>query len=206
MCLWNNWNTAQPSAGTDDEDYVEFQGSDSKRNDTTNNDTNITCNIIEYAISDSVPKQNPDNGHYYQYVNHTGITWPTAKTAAESKVFNDVNGHLVTITTESENEFIDNLVPEHSYSWIGLTEKVTEGDFKWADCDPDKSYRNGDSNQPSAGTDDEDYVQFVASNGKWNDVSNNIDSPADNYITRYVVEYDDIQPAQNPENGHYYIY
>ena len=96
--VWLNWEAAELYAGTD-EDYVEFLGSNSKWNDTTNNDTNITGYNIEYAISDSAPKQNTENGHYYQYVNDPGRTWTDAKTAAESKMFNDFNGHLVTITT-----------------------------------------------------------------------------------------------------------
>ena len=87
-----------------------------------------------------------------------------------------------------------------------MTDKVTEGDFRWAAGDADKYYRHWNSNQPSAGTHDQDDVQFFEEDGKWNAVSINIASSADNYINGYVVGYDDIQHAQNPENGHYYIY
>ena len=69
---YSNWDTAQPSACTD-EDYVKFLSSNSKWNNTTNNDTGITGYVIEYA-PDSPPVSNPDNGHYSEYVNAPRIT------------------------------------------------------------------------------------------------------------------------------------
>jgi hypothetical protein len=48
----------------------------------------------------------PENQHAYRVVVvNDGITWTKANTAAES-----VNGHLATITTESENRFVWTLV------------------------------------------------------------------------------------------------
>ena len=47
--------------------------------------------------------------HYNQYAIHPGIHWTAGKTAEESKVFNDVNGQLVTRTTASENDFVAEL-------------------------------------------------------------------------------------------------
>ena len=67
----------------------------------------------------------------YPNVDDPGITWTYAKTAAESKVFNDVNGLLVTITTASENDFVAGLVTYDAHSWIALTDKDIEGTYTW---------------------------------------------------------------------------
>ena len=57
------------------------------------------------------PILNPENGHYYALVDHftdTGnvITWPDANAATELLSFNGLPGHLATIESASENQFI----------------------------------------------------------------------------------------------------
>jgi hypothetical protein len=72
---------------------------------------------------------NPENGHYYEYVDADNIIWTDAKIAAELRIYNGVNGHLVTIT--NENDFVNNLIPRNSHSWIGLSDETIEGQYKW---------------------------------------------------------------------------
>ena len=61
-------------------------------------------------------KYNPENGHYYAY-NQTESSWEEAKLYAEK-----INGHLVTITDENENNWIlvtfISVINQHV--WIGL--------------------------------------------------------------------------------------
>ncbi|MCX6668210.1 MAG: lectin-like protein [Methanothrix sp.] len=54
------------------------------------------------------------NGHYYEAVLvPEGISWDDAEAAAEAK-----GGHLVTITSEAENEFVYNLVAGDDRYWF----------------------------------------------------------------------------------------
>jgi hypothetical protein len=88
-----------------------------------------------------------------------------------------MGGHLVTITSSGEQSFLYNLWPS---GWIGLTDEVTEGTWRWVTGES-YSYSNWNSGEPNnAGN--EDYVQFV-SNGRWNDLPNN-------YALPYVLEFE----------------
>ncbi len=64
------------------------------------------------AIS-HVPLLNPVNGHFYEAVTVSGgIDWSDAKVAAELRSFRGVQGHLVTVTTAQEDNFIATNFPE----------------------------------------------------------------------------------------------
>ena len=80
--------------------------------------------IITAITPDAIaqyPIQNSNNDHYDEYVPAANISWTDAKIAAESKMFHGISGHLVTITSESENHLVDGLASNNSRVWIGLT-------------------------------------------------------------------------------------
>jgi hypothetical protein len=115
--------------------------------------------------------QNNYNGHSY-YRSTGSAYWTQAKSNCAA-----MGGHLVTVTTSGENSFIYNLWPS---GWIGLTDEVTEGTWKWVTGET-YSYTSWNSGEPNnAGN--EDYVQFVGS-GKWNDLPNAVSLP-------YVLEFE----------------
>ncbi|MCK9441150.1 MAG: hypothetical protein M0Q13_06995 [Methanothrix sp.] len=61
------------------------------------------------------PKSAGGNGHYYEAVLVPGgITWNDANTRA-----NAAGGHLATITSAAENQFVYNLVAEYDDYWLG---------------------------------------------------------------------------------------
>lgn len=111
------------------------------------------------------------NGH--SYYRSTGLAfWSAAKAACDN-----MGGHLVTITSQAENNFIFGLWPS---GWIGLTDEVTEGVWRWVTGEA-YSYTSWNSGEPNnAGN--EDYVQFVGG-GKWNDLPNGVNLP-------YVLEFE----------------
>jgi hypothetical protein len=72
------------------------------------------------AASAQGPVLNPSNGHYYERVLSLGITWPAAKTAAESMSHMGLSGHLATLTSAAENDWVfTNLAPPLNGYWMG---------------------------------------------------------------------------------------
>lgn len=123
--------------------------------------------------------QNNYNGHSY-YRSTGSMTWTDARQACLN-----MGGHLVTVTSAAENNFIFNLWPS---GWIGLTDEVVEGQWRWVTGEP-FSWSNWNAGEPNnAGN--EDYIQFVGG-GRWNDLPN-VSLP-------YVLEFDYIVTFTNWE-------
>jgi hypothetical protein len=82
--------------------------------------------VVEVEESEVVPF----DGRHYQVVKHDGITWETAKDFAECREFNGVIGHLATLTSLAEDEFVDELRRE-SFKSGGLSRpEVWVGGFQ----------------------------------------------------------------------------
>ncbi len=72
-----------------------------------------------------------DTGHYYQLF-HATRDFNNALTTASSKTYNGLPGHLATITTQAELDFLSSVFPELHGVWIGASDSVAEGTFRWA--------------------------------------------------------------------------
>ncbi|HET7091989.1 MAG TPA: C-type lectin domain-containing protein, partial [Thermomicrobiales bacterium] len=135
------------------------------------------------------------NGHVYEYVPVPG-SWTTARTAASSRLFRSVAGHLVTIGDAIENGIVGGLRSGGDLrGWIGLTDEAVNGSFGWITGEP-LGYTNWFPGEPSnglpAGTGGEDYVE-IFSDGRWNDQA--VDGRGLNQ--GYVVEYE-VNPFFGP--------
>lgn len=179
---------------------------------------------VALAHANGGPVQNSDNGHYYEPV--TGaISWQDARDAAAGSVFNGCPGHLVTITSQAENDFLVNAFPQavtgpgnRDYYWLGGFQPAP---FEVPGPDPDPaagwewvtgelfSYTNwtaGEPNDSSANA--ENVLSFFhpAGSGRWNDFPDVLSGPL--LQAGYIIEYScifaavDIKPGsdRNPIN------
>jgi hypothetical protein len=79
------------------------------------------------AVTNAAP--DPFDGRFYEVVLFDGISWQDAKTAAEAMSHQNVQGHLATINTKSENDFIKSLYDSkfpggnRTEVWIGGSQK-----------------------------------------------------------------------------------
>lgn len=145
------------------------------------------------------PIENPENGHFYEAVAvEGGLSWDEARTAAEARVFNGVNGHLVTVTSRSEHDFlVANLgaalavVADHNPYWLGgFQEEGAEepsGGWQWVTGEPFvyENWADGEPNDAPPGERCLNPHHLAEASPSWNDV------PCDEgNVGGYIVEYD----------------
>jgi exo-beta-1,3-glucanase (GH17 family) len=147
------------------------------------------------------PVYNSANGHYYGAI-PGNINWFSANAEAQSMSFKGVNGHLVTISSQDENDFIlNNLggpVALNGY-WLGGIQPPGSaepgGGWKWVTdepwyytnwyyVEPNNAY-GGDQGVHPVGW-PEDALVFWWSVGQWNDFPSDI--PCSGFIVEYDVE------------------
>lgn len=167
----------------------------------------------------------PGNGNYYDFIPGK-ITWENAKIAAENLSFQGVSGHLVTITSREEDNFL-----LHSFGlipavWIGASDAEEEGIWRWvtgpetgttfwfgdsSGTSANGTYSNWNDGEPNNsldyGPNGEDYAiwNHQPSLGQvdfaWNDTTNDPEDllePA-NRISGYLVEFETSQASAVPE-------
>lgn len=130
----------------------------------------LTPKNTETPVEPSIPDTAVEfNGHYYQ-VYDTPMTWDEAKAYCES-----LGGHLATITSAEENNFIKDLVSSGTKNayWLGASDAEEEGVWKWITGEPFE-FTNWSSGEPNDNGEigdlyPEDYLEMYKSSGKWND-------------------------------------
>ncbi|KAL9985710.1 hypothetical protein ACROYT_G008146 [Oculina patagonica] len=97
------------------------------------------------------------------------LTWVNARAVCLG-----FGGDLVSIKNEREMEFLKNLSSTYKYKlfWIGLNDRLKEGQFVWSDGTPFNSsvYNNWDRGQPDNSR-DEDCVELHYIQNTWNDLA-----------------------------------
>ena len=138
------------------------------------------------------------DGHTYEYVDAPGITWFDAQGQASSLAIGDVSGHLVTITSEAENDFVTSLLPflTDVGAYLGGVRTgggpvLTEG-WTWITGE-EWSYTNWAPFEPNDENGEMYLVMWLGSDiysqrprGGWNDGH----SDGGSFISGYVIEWD----------------
>jgi len=71
------------------------------------------------------------NGHFYKSSNPSTNTYTGARTAAMATTYKGMPGYLVTITSAGENTFVAQNIERAISVWIGATDELSEGVWKW---------------------------------------------------------------------------
>jgi len=157
----------------------------------------LILSVLFASTAAAAPVQWPipegGNGHFYEYVPTYGLTWTQASNAAAAMVFSGASGHLATITSQAENDWVwMNLNP--SRAWLGGYQDADAPSpstgWHWVTGEP-WAYTNWHSGEPNdAGTGNEWALQFDQYSF-WNDVDgSDVEPTFHNDIPGFVVEYD----------------
>ncbi len=157
------------------------------------------------------------NGHWYEIVrapaDNLRMTWTEARDLAQSATFNGMQGHLVTLTSIEENNFVGNTdFLGASYNllygdnvWIGgfQSDKLDEPDGNWVWVTGETwNWTNWEAGSPDNGGAHhvQDFLKMGANQwniGRWNDVDHVSGSGA-GYGAAYIVEF---EPSTVPAPG-----
>lgn len=84
---------------------------------------------------------NPQNGHYYEFVAASEISWKEAKTQAESRCIyvpctgQTLRGYLATVTSQCEQDFLYKHFQQHELVWLGASDgdndKLGPNEWRW---------------------------------------------------------------------------
>lgn len=158
-----------------------------------NKNTNIPSTAVEF------------NGHYYQVYDES-MTWTEAKKYCES-----LGGHLATITSQEEQQFIESQLVngQKSCYWLGGTDSAVEGKWNWVTGE-EFSYTKWGADMPD-NWQDEDYLMIYKDPhpshtgntfGFWNDLKENGTCQGTSYFRKeifgFICEWDEFIP-QTPK-------
>jgi uncharacterized repeat protein (TIGR02543 family) len=190
---------ALPTASRKGYLFVGWNTSSNGSGEAFTSNTEVYDDIVVYAqwLKTEIPDDAVYfNGHSYKLYDNS-ITWTEAKAACEA-----LGGHLATITTSEEQQFIVSILgfgSKRAY-WLGATDAEQEGNWKWITGE-DWSYTNWDSGNRQPDNDsDEDYLQIYnppmlysnAAAYKWNDQSNNNRNYSGLSVVGYICEWDNM--------------
>lgn len=137
-------------------------------------------------------------GHYYKLY-ELNMSWENAQ-----EYFKNIKGHLATITSQKENDFIYNYIRSIGYesAYFGATDKENEGILKWV-TNENFVYNNWHNNEPNNEYGNEHYGLFYYKylDGTWNDGGTDTFN-ANLFKTPYICEWDNdiIQSDSNVTN------
>lgn len=157
----------------------------------------IIYSVVVYAEDINIPKDAVEfNKHYYKLYDFH-MTWEEAQTYCES-----IGGHLATITSLEENEFLFKYITSLNCSsaYFGATDKENEGNWKWV-TDEEFIFSNWHNGEPNNEGENENYGMFYYKfdDGTWNDGGILTENASVNE-TLYICEWDSKRYEYKTEN------
>ncbi|HPR85176.1 MAG TPA: lectin-like protein, partial [Prolixibacteraceae bacterium] len=134
-------------------------------------------------------------GHYYDYITKENVTWSGAKADAATKKYMGLQGYLVTIMSQEEQDFCSSKISVDT--WIGGSDDDVEGEWAWVSGPEDGQYfwsggapvvgmySNWNDKEPNNSNGNESCAEML-STGKWNDLSSS------STLSGYLIEYGDM--------------
>ena len=130
------------------------------------------------------------NGHYYE-VREDLLSWSAAVTASASSTYLGVSGHLVTVTTFAEYQYIQKMTA--LTVWLGASDLGTSKfNYTWV-VGPDTgisanaTFKAWAQNQPDNNANTEDCLQIYA---PFNNITNNWNDGNCAIAYSFVIEYE----------------
>lgn len=146
--------------------------------------TNVSSTSVKVTASleNASYVLNAFNGHFY-YLNTTLLDYDTATTgardAAKAMSYQGQTGYVATITSTQENSFISTNIASATNIWIGATDNLVEGTWKWdtsgGSPEAGKQFWTGKSltSSPAGSKYTADGIDFASwSSGEPNDYGN----------------------------------
>jgi hypothetical protein len=151
--------------------------------------------IIPLSGAEAAPIQFGDS--YYEFVPEEAVSWADASAAASASTFMGVNGHLATVTSAGENDFLLDIGPSFlgaQGAWLGGAVDASQA-ARWA-VGPEAgqlfTFSNFGGSEPNDGPSNVwmnlGSVLAGIANGQWADAAGGLNS-AGNQIAGYFVEY-----------------
>jgi hypothetical protein len=118
-------------------------------------------------------------GNYYERIDST-LNWLEARDAAAAMSFGGRPGHLVTILSEEENNFVDS-VRSGGNCWIGANDIDEEGDWRWVTGElfwtgglggsvVDGFFEAWNNSEPNNSGNEDGAHMFAGGSNGWNDL------------------------------------
>ena len=180
--------------GADDDVLVGGDGADTLNGGTGNDilhGSGLTGTEI-YTILQANPNVvfNAATNSFYQYVAGTA-NYATALANAQAATLGGVSGHLVNITSDTENAYVTTLIG--GTTWMGGTDNIVDGEWRWIGGAEDNAqfsdiagnamnnfFENWDAGQPQNNA---EHNSVLYTNSTWHDWP-------DTASHRYVIEWD----------------
>lgn len=129
------------------------------------------CLLLAVAAPASAdPVQWTGNGHWYEVVPAASYTWEQADQAARIRTWLGIPGHLATVTSQEEQDFVAPLLGTAN-CWLAGYQDPTDGgvadNWHWQTSE-NWSYINWQPGEPNDSNGEENCL-MIYSFGKWND-------------------------------------
>jgi hypothetical protein len=136
------------------------------------------------------------NGHVYEYVLQR-LSWSDAALAAQQTIYEGAHGHLATITSQVEHDFIASRISGRQL-WIGAYQSQAASDYaepaggwRWVTNEPWQFTRwhpaNPDNDDEGA---PENYLETYSEGGAlyWNDMAHEDSNDPHGYLIEYPID------------------